>query len=292
MRQAIRAFNGHLAGDTYPLFFDGVPEMPEPSSEDAAPVAGPRVRAVPAVTRAVAILRLLGSKPGPLTLKQISQELGMVTSTCLHILRVLVEEGLVKVDATTKRYVLGVGMLALARSVIEANPFPALVQPSLDRLSADWNVTAIGVEVANSDHMVVLALSRSSAPFRLHVDVGSRFPALISATGRLVAAFGGLSDKEAERRFKALRWDQPPDLEAWRSEVGAVRDKGYSIDRSNYINGVTLIAVPVFDSNDRMTHTLVAASLADQQSVAQDEAVAKALMAESRDLSRLMTART
>ena len=33
--------------------------------------------------------------------------------------------------------------------------------------------------------MIVLAIARSDVPFRLHVDVGSRFPALISATGRL-----------------------------------------------------------------------------------------------------------
>lgn len=38
------------------------------------------------------------------------------------------KKGLVKVDAGTKRYGLGVGMLTLARSVIETNPFPALVQ--------------------------------------------------------------------------------------------------------------------------------------------------------------------
>ena len=152
-----------------------------------------------------------------MTLKSISQELGMVTSTCLHILRVLVDEGLVKVDPATKRYGLGVGMLALARSVIESNPFPALVQPVVDRLSGSWNITAIGVEVTGIDHMVVLAISHSRAPFRLHVDVGSRFPALISATGRLVAAFTEVPDKELERRFKALRWEQPPDIEAWRA---------------------------------------------------------------------------
>ncbi len=153
-----------------------------------------------------------------MTLKSISQELGMVTSTCLHILRVLVDEGLVKVDAGSKRYGLGVGMLALARSVIESSPFPTLVQPVLDRLSGTWNVTAIGVEVTGIDHMVVLALSSSRAPFRLHVDVGSRFPALISATGRLVAAFTELAGDEIERRFKSLRWEHPPDLDAWRKE--------------------------------------------------------------------------
>ncbi|WP_029002295.1 IclR family transcriptional regulator [Azohydromonas australica] len=258
---------------------------------EPAPSTGPRVRAVPAVTRAVAILRLLGRNSAPMTLKAISQELDMVTSTCLHILRALVEEGLVKVDTGTKRYSLGVGMLALARSVIENSPFPTLVQPVLDRLSTKWNVTAIGVEVTGIDHMVVLALSRSTAPFRLHVDVGSRFPALISATGRLVAAYSELSDAEVERRFKALRWDQPPDLEAWRKDVQTVRRKGFSIDRGNYINGISLVAVPVFDSKARLTHSLVAAGLSDQLSGAQSQALAKEMQDESQALSQLLTTR-
>jgi DNA-binding IclR family transcriptional regulator len=261
-------------------------------SEAQPAPTGPRVRPVPAVTRSIAILRLLGRSPSPLTLKSISQELGMVTSTCLHILRVLVEEGLVKVDPGTKRYGLGVGMLALARSVIESSPFAALVQPVLDRLSSTWNVTAIGVEVTGIDHMVVLALSRSRAPFRLHVDVGSRFPALISATGRLVAAFTDLPAEEIERRFKSLRWEQPPDIEAWRKEVQAVRRKGFSVDRGNYISGIAVMAVPVFDAQGRMTHSLVAAGVADQLGGSKSQALTKDLQAEAQALSQLLAARS
>ena len=253
--------------------------------------AGPRVRPVPAVTRSIAILRLLGRSAESMTLKSISQELGMVTSTCLHILRVLVEENLVKVETGSKRYSLGVGMLALARSVIESSPFPALVQPVLDRLSSTWNVTAIGVETSGIDHLVVLALSRSSAPFRLHIDVGSRFPALTSATGRLVAAYAELSDAEVVRQFKSLRWDQPPDLEAWKKDVQAVRRKGFSIDRGNYISGVAVIAVPVFDHQQRLTHTLVAAGVADPLSSSKSLALAKDLQQEAQALSQLLSVR-
>lgn len=266
--------------------------MSETSTPERASAAGPRVRPVPAVTRSIAILRLLGRGGEAMTLKAISQELGMVTSTCLHILRVLVEEGLVKVDAGSKRYSLGVGMLTLARSVIESNPFPALAQPVLDRIANAASVTAIGVEVSGSDHMVVLALSRSNAPFRLHVDVGSRFPALISATGRLVAAFADLSEKELERRFKALRWDQAPEYAAWKADVDAVRRQGYSVDRNNYINGVVVIAVPVFDSHQRLTHALVAAGLAEQLDAARVESLAAELQGEARTLSQLMAARS
>ena len=201
------------------------------------------MRPVPAVSRAIAILRLLGRNPEPLGVKAIAQSLGMVTSTCLHILRVLVVEELVKVDAT-KRYSLGSGMLSLARSVIEGNRFPAVVQPVLDRIATEWGVTAIGVEINGLEHMVVVALSRSQVPFRLHVDVGSRFPALISATGRLVAAFGDQPWSEIERRFRALRWQKAPDIGVWRKEIEGVRRKGYSIDRGNYIRGVSVLAVP------------------------------------------------
>lgn len=222
-----------------------------------------RVRQVPAVTRAVAVLRLLGRNEAPQGVKAIAQELGMVTSTCLHILRVLVEEGLVAVDAGTKRYSLGVGMIALARAAIERNPFPRLAQPALEGLSARWGVTAIGVEIVDFDHMVVLALARSQSPFSLHVDVGSRFPALISATGRLVGAFAGFSDAELARRFKALRWHQAPDFESWLREVEGVRRNGFSMDRGNYIAGVTIIAVPVSDERGRLTHALVAAGVSD-----------------------------
>ena len=141
------------------------------------------VRAVPAVTRAVAILRLLGRTKTPMGVKAISQALGLVPSTSLHILRVLVAEELVKVDAA-KQYSLGMGTLSLARTALDGSDFPTLVQPRIDALSRRYPVTAIGVELPNLEHMIVVALSQTQAPVRLHVDIGSRFPTLISATGR------------------------------------------------------------------------------------------------------------
>lgn len=264
--------------------------MSEPEAAPA-PTTGPRVRPVPAVTRSIAILRLLGRSPAPMTLKTIAQELDMVTSTALHILRVLVDEGLVKVDAATKRYSLGVGMLALARSVIESSPFPVLAQPALDRLSATWNVTTIGVEVTGADHLVVLALARSNAPFRLHVDVGSRFPAMTSATGRLVAAYAELPPAELQRRFRAAHWDDPPDFAAWQKDVEAVRRKGYSLDRGNYISGVAVVAVPVFDRRGRLSHALVAAGVGDQLAGPKAQALAKDLQEEAQRLTELLAVR-
>ena len=219
---------------------------------------------MPAVTRAVAILRLLGRSSTPMGLKEIAQVLHLVPSTCLHILRALIEERLVRVNPDSKQYSLHVGMLPLARSVLEHNSFATLAKPSLDRLSKQYWLTAIGVELLGLQHMVVVALSRSPARMGLHVTIGSRFPALISASGRCVAAFGDYAWRDIEERFRTLRWDNVPRLDVWRKEVEISRKKGYSIDRGNYINGVTVIAVPVLDANRHITHAIVLLGLTEQ----------------------------
>ena len=112
--------------------------------------------------------------------------------------------------------------------------------------------------------MIVVAISKAQLPLRLHVDIGSRFPALISATGRCVAAYTDQPAKEIERRFRELRWHRTPNFATWLKEVAAVRRKGYSVDRGHYISGVTVIAVPVLDASMRMTRSIVSIGLSQQ----------------------------
>jgi len=216
-----------------------------------------------------------------MTLKSISEELELVTSTCLHILRVLVDEGMVKVEPATKRYSLDVGVLSLARSVVENNPFPQRVQSALDRLAERWNVTTIGMKVSGLDDLVVLALARSRGPFRLYVEVGSRVPALTSATGRIVAHFSGLADDELARRFKSLNWENAPSFETWLKEVKSVGRKGFAVDRGNYINGISVLAVPILDPQGRITHAIAALGVTDTLNASTVQALATDMQAEA-----------
>jgi DNA-binding IclR family transcriptional regulator len=123
--------------------------------------------------------------------------------------------------------------------------------------------TAIGVEASGLEHMIVVALARSESPLRVHVDIGSRFPALISATGRCVAAFGAYPWSEIQARFAKLRWDVPPTLAAWRKEVQAARVAGYAIDDGQYIRGVSIVAAPVRMPNGSI-NALVVVGVSEQ----------------------------
>lgn len=252
---------------------------------------GVRVRPVPAVSRSISILRLLGRTKQALGVKAIADALELVPSTCLHILRVLVEEELVKVEPGTKRYSLGSGMLSLARSVLEGGDFTQLVQPVLDRLASERGVTAMGVEVTPRQSALVLALSHSKRPFRLHTDVGSEFTTLASATGRLIAAHSGESWAMLQKKFKEIAWDKPTTFETWKKEVELVRRRGWSVDRDNFIAGITVVAVPIFGASDRLTHTLVAVGLSDQLRGASTVELAAALQQEVNGLSELLHVR-
>ncbi|MGG5809303.1 IclR family transcriptional regulator [Falsiroseomonas sp. CW058] len=265
-----------------------MPPAPRPRA-DALPPAprggGAVIRGVPAVTRAAAILRLLARSTEPLGVQPIARALGLVPSTCLHILRALAAEDLVSFDPVTKRYGLAGGVLALARAMLRHDAFGNLAQPVLDRLATRHGATAIGVEVAGLERIVVVAISRPGQALRLQVDIGSRYPALISATGRCIAAFGGHPWPVLERRFAALRWEDPPSLAEWRADIAATAQAGYAVDEGRYIAGVTVVAAPVMP-HGRVSHAVVMVGVSEQLRRIGLAALGEELRAEAAALTR------
>lgn len=245
-------------------------------------------RKAPAIARAAAILRLLSKSDAPLPLAVIARDLGLVPSTCLYVLRALVGEELVAYDPATKRYTLEVGILTLARGWLRRTPFPDLAQGVLDRIATDFNVSTLGVQIVGIDHIIAVAVSRASSSFQLSTQVGSRFPALISATGRCIAAFGGHSDAALKARFDTLRWDAPPSYDDWCAQIESTKAQGYGIDEGNYIAGVTVLAAPVWQSDSKLGHALVAIGIGSALQQNGIEPLAEALVAGARSVSEQM----
>jgi DNA-binding IclR family transcriptional regulator len=239
----------------------------------------------PAISRAAAVLRLLGKSDGPLALQAVARELGLVPSTCLYVLRALVAEELVSFDAATKRYTLEAGVLTLARQWLRRNQFSDLAQPTLDRLAASFGVTMLGVQIVGLDHMVVVAIAQAGQNFQLSTQLGSRVPARISATGRCLAAFGDYSASELEARFASLRWDDPPRFDEWMRQVGQTRERGFAIDEGNYISGVTVVAAPVWRSRGTPGNALVAIGIGGALKRAGMPALQQALLSAANGLS-------
>lgn len=193
----------------------------------------------------------------------IARSLGLVPSSCLHLLRALLEEGLVQIDPVTKQYSLGLGLLALARDMLGHNQFARLVQPELERIAHRYGVTTTAVELDSRERMVVVAMAQAATPLAIQVSLGSRFPAYISATGRCVAAHSQLDEAELKKRFHQLQWQSPPRFDDWLEEVQACRKSHVAVDVGNYITGFTVVAAPV-EGRNGVTQAVSAVGVSEQ----------------------------
>lgn len=268
-------------------------DAPTPAGRDLAEaVKGSKA---PAISRAAAVLRLLGKSETPLGLQPVARALGLNPSTCLYVLRALVAEELVSLDADTKRYRLEAGVLTLARQWLRRDRFADLAQAPLDRLAQGFGLTMLGVQIFGLDHIVVVAMSQSSQNFQLSTQVGSRFPALISATGRCIAAFGHYPPEELRRRFDTLRWEQAPGWDEWQAQVRQTREQGFAVDSGNYISGVTVVAAPVWKAHGtseggRPSHALVAIGIGGGAMRERLPELEDSLLASARNLSNQLSA--
>lgn len=216
---------------------------------------------VPAVQRMVSVLRHLSTSPEPQPLSTIAQACNLNPSTCLYLLREMVAVGLVRQDHG-KIYVLGPEVVRLAHHWLDHDRFATDVHDDLVALSQQYGVTALGVMIEEIKQITVVAKSEADSIFQLSARIGSRFPALISATGRCVAAFGGNEVGGLRRQFERLRWDHAPSWDTWIEQVHETARLGYAIDDGHYLADTVIAAAPVYRSGDRPSHAIVVIGLA------------------------------
>lgn len=225
-------------------------------AESAAPATAGntlRIREVPAVRRATAILWHLAKNADGLGVSRIARDLGIIPSTCLHILRELSAARLVAFEPNGKIYRLGLGVLGLAKEVSRHDPFIQAAQPRLNRFAREFNVSASGTQRDGEDMVVVATATVAEGDA---VAVGNRVPCLSSASGRLVAAYSGWSDAQLKPRFDRVRWQHPPDFQKWLREVRLTRTHAYAIDDGQFRRGITSIAAGVFGRDGTVSRSI------------------------------------
>ena len=223
-------------------------------------------RDVPAVSRAIKILRFLARNGEPIGVVPLARQLKMIPSTCLHIIRVLLENGMVSFNPQTKRYTLGPGVLAFATAYSLLNPFVRLVRARLQDLSKVRDCAFAAIEGSGPEHYVVVAATDPAPGLSIRLAAGSRYPLLVSAAGLCFAAFGDLTRSQLKDGFAKLRWDNAPSYSNWLKHVERTRKSGYAVDVGEYLRGITVIAVPALNDGGRMLGCLCAVGLREQMS--------------------------
>jgi len=204
--------------------------------------------------RAVSVLSML-SDGKPRTLMELSDAIGINSSTTFRLLASLTSHNYVERDPETGRYSLGLACLELARSYQINNAIRRAALPLMETLRDQTGET---VHLAVLDRQEIVYLEKLHGLHAIGLmasQVGGRALAYCTGLGKLLLAY---VDPERVRTqfedFQFIRFTETTvdNLDRLMAELDVIRRKGYAFDHGEHESDVRCVAAPVYDSHGRV----------------------------------------
>lgn len=207
------------------------------TAEDAA--------VVQSVDRAARILELL-SDAGPMGVSDVSRHLGVHRSTAFRLLATLEGRHLVEQETHRGLYRLGIGLLRLAGGVSSQVDLVRDAQACCDALAERLDETT-NASVLDGDAAINITQSFGRQLVAVMRDVGQRTPLHATSTGKVLLAHTPEDVREViitgpHDRFTPATITDP---DALRTELAAIRERGWAAANEEWQVGTNAVAVPV-----------------------------------------------
>lgn len=206
-----------------------------------------------------------GEKPR-LSIAEIATATGLDRATARRCLLTLVELGYANSDG--KFFSLTPRVLRLGTSCLAAMPLPRIVQPLLDTLSRDIGQST-SVSILDDWEIVYVARAAQQRVMSINLMPGSRMPAYCASMGRVLLAaqppdvIASILKRHPPTRRTEHSLYKPQDILAALEDV---RRNGYAINDQEIEIGLRSIAVPLYDSRNRLMAAINVGVAAVQES--------------------------
>ncbi|MFD4836982.1 IclR family transcriptional regulator [Achromobacter sp. NPDC058515] len=225
-------------------------QAPENPADDSASHQQEASRSL----RALVVLDHLARAQHPATLAQLAQRLDMPKTTLMRLLAAMQRAGFVAATPTENGYVPGPQATSLALATLRASAFTRACRAVLTKLVGALGETC-NLTAPDGDQVVYMERVETSEPLRLFFAVGSHVPMHCTASGKLfLASMNRLERSRVLARLPLTRntprtLTDPAKLEA---ELERLAVRGIGIDNEEFVRGMSAVAVPVRDGEDRV----------------------------------------
>ncbi|MGY3548392.1 DNA-binding IclR family transcriptional regulator [Bradyrhizobium sp. USDA 4472] len=204
---------------------------------------------IQALDAALSVLRVLRSLDGPATLSDIAREAGMPPSKVHRYLASFIHAGLAVQKERSGRYDLGREAAELGVAAISRNNFVVRASDELEELATTTGQAAL-LAVWSHNGPTVVRMERGPHLTTTSIGLGSTFPLLDSATGRIFLSYlpspqlTARLQNELERAASVgLSWpDLDPNLESVQSLTTKIRRERIAYVDGRYIPGLLAIS--------------------------------------------------
>jgi len=198
-----------------------------------------------ALTRGLAILRMLAQERKALGIKELHEQMGLPKSTLVRLLSVLEDGGYVARYGET--YLLGHAVQDLVEAYEDTVGVPVLARDYLAPLAEATGQTA-NLGILERDQVRHLAIAEPDRPLRFRSTTGSLDDAYCTGLGKALLA--ALPSNEVDRHlprepFTRRTENTLVDGAALLDELEQVRVQGFAVDNEEGDIGVRCLAVPL-----------------------------------------------
>lgn len=216
-------------------------------SNDEGNGAAQRPDTVSALERGIAVLRCFTETRRSLTSTELSRLTGVPRPTVTRLASTLVTLGLMKQEPEGDRYMLGPGVVSLARVFLAGLDVRAVARPHMQALAEEAGGSVYLAVPDGLDMVIVEACRPRSTMLAPRLDVGSRAPIPNSALGR--AYLWALFPEERTRLIETMRLARGSDWAALEPPMKKALEDGdklgYCISAGEFHREINSVSVPL-----------------------------------------------
>lgn len=211
---------------------------------------------IEALARGLEVIEAFGPGRPVLSLADVATATGLARPTARRILLTLVELGYVRSDRGGYR--LTPRVLDLGVAYVRSQGLWDVARPHMEELVARTNESCSIAQLDGSD---IVYVSRVAVPkiVGLSVQIGTRFPALVTSLGKVLLA--ALAPDELERVLAqptrsglVARWQ--PERAERDAALREVRARGWALTDEQLVPGIRSVAAPLRDGAGRVVAAL------------------------------------
>jgi len=205
------------------------------------------------VENAFSLLEALADNGLELGIVEICKKIALPKGTVHRLLGTLKKLGYIEQNSQNRKYYLTVKIFRLGTAVTDKIGLVQII-PFMKELSQQFNET-LNLAILNRDEITYLYSVGSDNTLKLDLKIGSNQPAYCAAVGKVLLAY--LSEQEIDdylRRVK-LKSYTPYTIvskEYLKKDLKLIRERGYSFVNEEYMQGVSCVAVPLKDQQEKV----------------------------------------
>jgi DNA-binding IclR family transcriptional regulator len=213
---------------------------------------------VPTNLRLVRLIEEVAQAGLPVSPPDLVKSLGLPKPTVHRLLQTAEAEGLVQRHIDGKSYGPGFRMRRLAANTMSSERIRSERLSILSRLAEDVGETC-NIAIPDRDSMVYLDRVETHWPLRIQMPAGTRVPFHCTASGKMYLS--SLRADKLDRLMTVLSISEHTkstitNIDQLKSDIHKIRAQGYATDDQEFLEGMSAVAVPVNDDQDRLVCTL------------------------------------